>query len=394
MDTSKSSLTSMSNNYLSEDFWSGKESFFLFNPRLPAEDQERALRMKNFALSMSSHSEGHIHLLTSGTTSSQKLIALRKQSFLTAAASVNHRFQLDSKDRWLLTLPLFHVGGLAVFARAFLSKSEVIQMETWNPQDFLKRVQEMQITCASLVPTQIFDLIQLKVSAPKSLRLVFVGGGVLNEKFFEAALALGWPLVVSYGMTETAAMNAASEVGRNSLFPLDHVKMKSDADGVLKLKTSALFDFEVADTLGELQLKPAELDDDGYWTTSDRCEILPDGQLIVLGRAENQVKISGELVHVSRLQKKWNDLASESPWSFQTHLSFSSDERLENKIVLFHELLEDKEVREMSELVERYNASVAPFERIKHIQFVKALPRTDLGKVREGHLRKLHDDEE
>ena len=73
---------------------------------------------------------GVIWLKTSGTEMSQqgehKLVALKKEAILHAAKSVNEFFNLNKKDKWLNTLPHFHIGGIAIYARSYLSGSEVI----------------------------------------------------------------------------------------------------------------------------------------------------------------------------------------------------------------------------------------------------------------------------
>ena len=64
-----------------------------------------------------------VWLLSSGTQSVDeiKAIALSIEAILQSAKAVNKHLRATAKDRWLLTLPFYHIGGLSIFARAHLS---------------------------------------------------------------------------------------------------------------------------------------------------------------------------------------------------------------------------------------------------------------------------------
>jgi O-succinylbenzoic acid--CoA ligase len=102
--------------------WLSHESHVLLNPRMP--DAERQ-RLESFVVPL----PGHLWLATSGTTGSLKLTALSKRAMLASAAAVNRHLQSDADDVWLCVLPTFHVGGLGIYARAFLSGAQVVTAE-------------------------------------------------------------------------------------------------------------------------------------------------------------------------------------------------------------------------------------------------------------------------
>src|SRR6266571_4853844 len=105
---------------------------------MPAEERARLERVMP-AL------EGHVFVATSGTTGAMKLVALSKDAVLASARAVNERLEVRPNDVWCRVLPLFHVGGLGIRARAYLSRSRVIEME-WDPETFAK----CEATLASL----------------------------------------------------------------------------------------------------------------------------------------------------------------------------------------------------------------------------------------------------
>ncbi len=65
------------------------------------------------------------------------------------------------------------------------------------------------ITHCSLVPAMLAALVELG-PPPASLRVALVGGQGLNPALAQRAIAAGWPIQVSYGMTETASAVAVS----------------------------------------------------------------------------------------------------------------------------------------------------------------------------------------
>jgi len=66
------------------------------------------------------YDEPHVFILSSGTTSKKSIdsFAISKRALLENARSVNKRFGITNKDKWLASLSPFHIGGLSIFARA------------------------------------------------------------------------------------------------------------------------------------------------------------------------------------------------------------------------------------------------------------------------------------
>ena len=104
--------------------WTSDESHVLLNPRMPADEEAR---LRSLVIDL----PAHLWLATSGTTGALKLTALSKRAMLVSAAAVNRHLAADAQDVWCCVLPEFHVGGLGIFARAFLSGSGVISAQ-WD----------------------------------------------------------------------------------------------------------------------------------------------------------------------------------------------------------------------------------------------------------------------
>ena len=163
--------------------WHSKECLFLHNPKLPEEDKELLAKLQSELPDI----PGCIWILTSGTTTlnQYKWVALKKKAFLASAKAVNEHIAATDKDIWLNVLPTFHVGGLAVWARAYLSHASVVVCSgNWDPHKFIHKLEKNNITLTSLVPAQLYDLVYSELQCPPSVRVIFIGGGALSEELY------------------------------------------------------------------------------------------------------------------------------------------------------------------------------------------------------------------
>lgn len=348
----------------------------LLNPRLPRETLARF--QEAWAELVEPKFTRHVGITTSGSSGDSigKIILLSKDALEASARAVNERFASGPRDVWFKSLPSFHVGGLGILVRAHLSGAQVYEdrSEKWNAREFVEQVRAAKATLIPLVPTQVFDLVQASIQAPASVRAVIVGGGRFEESLRLRALDLGWPCLPSYGMTETCSQIAtAVSPDDPRLALLSHAEARTDADGRLTVKAASLLSAQIV-------FKPhAQLVDpkiDGWLVTEDRAQV-HDRILTIEGRTADFVKIAGEGVVVARLEEKLEQEKLASGFAKDAALLAAHDERLGAAIVL----LTTASATEAAPLVERFNAQVAPFERIRAVKHVGEVPRSPLGKL-------------
>ncbi|MBX2988569.1 MAG: AMP-binding protein [Bdellovibrionaceae bacterium] len=356
--------------------WFSEDNEILLNPRWPSSDRELLRAAARDVLDEQSL-RGHLVLSSSGTTAeswrSVKLIFLSKKAVLTAAESVVKRFAFNSRDVFARSLPDFHVSGLGTSARAFIAGGRLADEK------------DPGVTVLSMVPTQLHDAVTEKRRPPGSLRRVFIGGGILAPELEREARQRGWPLVVTYGMTETAAMIAVREEADASLgFEiLPHLQADVSADNHLRLRGGSLATGLAAlSESGEARWRPL-LDETAWFRTEDLAS-LRNGRLLIAGRGRDFVKIGGESVNVNRLREIFSQvLRNHQLPSIGFHLWARPSARLGHEIILV------SEGSAAADLAEDYNRRVLPFERIREMIAVTAIPRTELGKVREEELKKM-----
>ncbi len=350
--------------------------------------------------------QSHILLATSGSTAYSpteiKFVALKKSAILYSSEAVNEHLLCNNKDVILNPLPHFHIGGLSTYSRAYLSGAKLINIYSeklkWNPSYFVKEAELNKATITSLVPTQVFDIINAGLKSPKTLRAVVVGGGSLSYNLYEKALKLGWPLLPSYGMTECCSQIATASLGFkwDTAFPnlkiLNHLNVKTNKEGNICIAGNSLltgYIFVDNEKYKFIDIKTNFIEDPidtfKYIVTSD-VGVVNRNTLNIYGRKDDVVKIGGESVSLSRLDGILLDMKSELNIFEDIEVFAESDHRLENKVSLV--LLEKNKNNEYLKniIISEFNKRVFPFERIKNLYFVKSIPRTDLGKLKRVQL--------
>jgi O-succinylbenzoic acid--CoA ligase len=352
------------------------------------------------AVKLSSLDSPHLWICSSGSSSlGTNLIALSREALWASAIAVNKHLKVNSADRWLNVLPIFHVGGFGVIARALISQSEVIhdKEKKWDPLTFVNQIQSNRVTISSLVPTQVFDLVKESLKCPTSMRALVVGGGAISDSLLNDAVKLGWPLLKSYGMTECCSQVATSpivECGKVCGPPikLSHIDWIVNAYGNLAIRSPSLLSgyFQFNSDLSSVEWKDPRTN--GWYHTHDKVEIQND-ILTFNGRDDQVVKVKGELVNLQNLNQKWIELIRLNQIDPQSSLILDlPDSRAMNSIHLIVEVKVKKDLpvlmdKSIAKLVDKFNQQVLPFERITEIHCIDEIPRTSLSKVQMSVLR-------
>lgn len=463
----------------SDFFWSSWQSYLFLNPRMPTNEKQQIISLvERFYL------PGHIWIASSGSSQkpsdSVKVIALSKHAILQSAKAVNEFLGADRLS-WVQALPFFHVGGFSLYARAYLAQTQVImglktsmvnrseniaesliepqlQQEKmqvqavqysdsdlhyyWDPEFYFQTLTAMtnsdsdsvtkpsgKMVYSSLVPTQVYDLVKRGVKAPKCIRNIIVGGSALDLELLKQARQLGWPLSISYGMTEVASQIATSRADSEKLIVLNHIQLKNSDDGYLMVQSKSMMSgwAQWKDGSAQFYSQPQA----GWYTTSDFVEIVteeisdskneslrmassrhsvlqnqmmnkvtnrqdwpkPTPYLIPKGRGSDFVKIKGEGVNIANVEKQLFDFLSKQvflsnqesysalnaqDWSQKILLAVQMESRDGAELVL---LIQDLADLPWEQWLQSYNQQcLFPLNRIFKIKFVDQIPKTALGK--------------
>lgn len=211
-------------------------------------------------------------LFTSGSMGRPKIAVLSLANLVSSAIGSYNTIPLQPEDRWALTLPLFHVGGLGILFRSYLAKSTVLISSEWK-----------EATHLSLVPTQLYRLLKTPTEMPH-LKTILLGGAPLPD------LDTPWNVLPSYGMTETSSQIVTAHL----VHPYAEVKIAEDQE--IWVRGPVLFQGYYQNGKIELPLK------DGWFQTKDlgRWE---NGRFKVLGRKDNLFISGGENIQPEEIEE-------------------------------------------------------------------------------------------
>jgi len=350
---------------------------------------------------------GHVFVATSGTSrgvgAGLRWVALSRRALLASAEAVNRHLGARPGDTWAHALPLFHVGGLGILVRAWLSGARVEDAAggDWDPGRFHRRARASGATLTALVPAQLHDLVSAGLRAPASLRAAVIGGGRLDPELHLSARALGWPCLASYGLTETASQIATAPLAslEHSSCPralplLAHAEARVEDEGLISVRASSLLSCYVEIEDGQARRWDPR-GADGWFTTEDLGAMHARG-LEVRGRRTETVKVLGELVWLPRVEASAARWAAREPALARRRVDLAvaalPHARLGHELVLAIALDPGPQppVAALAESLRRFEEDTAlPFERVRRVAAVESIPRTPLGKCRRALLASL-----
>jgi O-succinylbenzoic acid--CoA ligase len=247
--------------------------------------------------------DGAVCIETSGSSGNRKIVPLTYGNLRASVHASRNRLGNSSSDRWLVCLPLNHVGGLTIVWRTFEAGGTALVA----PFDASgATIEHLRPTVASMVPTMVQRLLSNNPEALASIALVLVGGAALDRSVWDRCIRAGIHLVPTYGLTEAGSQVATADqdergvpLGRAAT-PLDgmevaivgpdHEPVGTDRLGLISIDGPAVFD-------GYLGEEPRR----GWFTTSDMGRLDADGNLHVEGRADDVIVSGGENVSLGRV---------------------------------------------------------------------------------------------
>lgn len=340
---------------------------------------------------------GHpwLWISSSGTTADSevppRILAHSRQSLLNSASSVCEFLQVDANDRWARILPLHHMAGLSLDVRAEVSGCKIIDgAPDWNPAKTAEWLTEEKATLVSVVPTQIYDWVKNHTSAPPSLRQVIVGADHLDEQLATEAKLLGWPIVASYGLTETASMIAcqktASSPTSSWLDLLPHAEVSLNNEGLFCIQASSLFSAELKWNENTNCYSFKSLEELGVsrtWDSEDFGEVI-DRKIKILGRRGDLVKILGSLVNLPELDQRLRALLKRQQITHLAAFVARKDARKGHQLELVVE--GSYNLKTETNIINLWNQNCLGLHRVEKISWVDVLPRTALGKLKRKEL--------
>jgi O-succinylbenzoic acid--CoA ligase len=337
-------------------------------------------------------------VFTSGTTGRPKGALLTFANQLWGAAASAYRLGTDPLDRWLVCMPLYHIGGIAIIFRCCLYGTAVILQSGFEPPAVIRALQSQHISLVSLVPTMLQKLLEehARALAASQLRCILLGGAAAPESLLARSLDLGLPVATTYGLTEATSQVATAlpaavrqkpgSVGK----PLMFTQVRIVGEDGQALGPGELGEIIVSGPtvmrgyFGE-PLATAETLVDGELHTADMGYVDPDGDLWIVQRRADLIVTGGENVYPAEVER----VLTGHPNIAEACVVGLEDETWGQRVAAAVVIQSGVEQLSEQELVGYCRDHLAGYKCPRQIRFVTALPRTTSGKVVRNRVKQL-----
>jgi long-chain acyl-CoA synthetase len=307
-----------------------------------------------------------------------------------------------SSEVFLVVIPLFHIYGMttSMNAAVYLAGAMVL-LPRFQPKEVLKAVEEYKVTIFCGVPTMYSVLVghpDVGKYNLSSIKFCISGAAPLSvevqRRFMKAS---GGVLVEGYGLSECSPVTHCNPLDKT----LRTVKVGSIGipwpDTEAKIADAKTGKDAKVGKVGELVVRgpqvmkgywnmPEETDvvlRDGWLYTGDVGRMDEDGYFWITDRKKDLIKYKGYSVYPRELE----DVLMEHQAVKECAVVGKADETAGEIPKAFIVLKEGATATE-KELMDFVKERVAPYKRVREIEFRKELPKTLLGKALRRELRK------
>ncbi|GIN84718.1 acid--CoA ligase [Heyndrickxia sporothermodurans] len=333
---------------------------------------------------------------TSGTTGKPKGAVLSQNNMFWNAINNMLAIDLTSNDRSIILLPLFHIGGIGLFAFPTLfSGGTIVIPGKFEPVKVLSMIEEHQITIVMGVPTihqALLNCPAFQTTNLQSVRWFYNGGAPCPYEIIKAFVDNGFLFGQGFGMTETSP----------SLF------MLTKEDAIRKMgsigKPVIYSEYKLIDTQGNV-VDPGEVGElvvrgpnvmkeywkrpeatneaikDGWLFTGDLAKVDGEGFLYIVGRRKEMIISGGENIYPLEVEQVISQLSDinevavvgvpDSKWG-EVPTAFAVKAKESNMT--------------QEDVLEHCKRLLAKYKIPKEIIFLEELPKNATGKIQKNHL--------
>jgi acyl-CoA synthetase (AMP-forming)/AMP-acid ligase II len=300
---------------------------------------------------------------------------------------------LGSDETIIGILPFYHIYGMVVIMSAALhAGGTIVTMPRFDLEQFLALLQDYAVTRAYVVPPIVLALAKHPLVDRydlSTLRHVMSGAAPLPEPVARACAArLGCMLRQGYGLTETSPVTHANP--RDREIRLTSVGMAVPNTEYRIVDLAARQDVAPGDT-GEVWIRGPQvmkgyhrnpqatrdmIDDDGWLHTGDLGYADADGYLYIVDRVKELIKYKGLQIAPAELEA----VVQGHPAVADAAVVPSPDEEA-GEVPVAYVVLKPGTTAGGDEIREFVAGHVAPYKRLRRVEFIEAIPKVPSGKI-------------
>ncbi|WP_306336798.1 class I adenylate-forming enzyme family protein [Streptomyces sp. KL118A] len=341
-----------------------------------------------------------LHQYTSGSTGEPKVAVHTQRNLVNGGDIYARSYGITEDDRILAAVPLLHSFGLvAGLVTALRAGAELVLLGRFTPARLLRALDQHACTVLVAAP-MAYDLTTRAAGAgsspprpPDALRLCLSSGAALPPAVAQRARErLGLDIQQVYGCTEAGVIAArrpedgsGADLGVGRPMPgvrLRIVDERGDEvqrgeEGALLVRTPAMF----LHYLGHPDATGRAFHD-GWYRTGDVARLGPEGHLHLVGRKDSFINVGGKKVNpveVEQVLLAHPSVAEAVVWGESAD---GAGERVRATVVVGAPL-------KATELTAHCRARLLPHQVPAAVDFVAALPKSSMGKVRRAAMPTL-----
>src|SRR5438477_3081871 len=324
-------------------------------------------------------------IYTSGTTGASKGAVLTHDNFLANTVNLLTTWQITSRDRFLLPLPLFHIHALGNGLHCWLvSGCRMRLLERFDRSTAIDEFKSFEPTLFFGVPTVYVRLLDTPPDVARAIgakmRLFVSGSAPLPAHVLEHFRDLfGHTILERYGMTETFMNISNPYIGERRAgtvgVPLPGVSVRIE-DGELLVRGPNVF----AGYWRRPDATSAAFTSDGFFRTGDLAAVSDDGYFTLLGRKSDLIISGGFNIYPREIEEL---LLEQEGVREAAVVGVADDVRGEVPVAF---IVGDFDAAELERICREQLAS---FKIPRCFTRIESIPRTALGKVQK-HLLLRH----
>ncbi len=354
---------------------------------------------------------------SSGTTGNPKGVMLTHRNLVANVAQIRPIQGLLPDDRILAVLPFFHIYGMTVLLNAALhARAQLVIMPSFDLTEFLFNITDRTCTHAFIAPPVAVALAKHPMVERydlSSLRGIMSGAAPLDEDLGQAVTQrLGTALVQGYGMSELSPVSHVTpfDGGREligSVAPLSSCgwTVPNSVSKIVDSETGAEIDppaSGLSDT-GELWFKGPNvmagylnnekatcetIDDDGFLHTGDLARVDSTGCVYIVDRLKELIKYKGYQVPPAELEAVLLTHPQIADAAVVGVRDPDSGEEVPKAFVVRQQSDAAGEALTESAVMEFVADNVAPYKKVRQVEFIDAIPKSASGKILRKDLRR------
>ncbi|KAL8589754.1 hypothetical protein ACOMHN_027262 [Nucella lapillus] len=329
---------------------------------------------------------------SSGTTGLPKGVMLSHRNVVANILQFRDLTQTTPEDRMLGLLPLFHIYGLTSVQFGSLdSGAELVTIPRFEPEMFLKAMQDRKITMLHAVPPVVLFLAKHPMVSDydlSAIRHAYSGAAPLGEALtLECQQRLHFPIYQGFGMTETSpVINLDAHPGHPGtiglLMPNTKAKLV-DVETGLPVKVGELGEYcmdgpqKMLGYLHNQQATDDMIDKDGWLHTGDLGYMREDGMVVIEDRLKELIKYKGFQVPPAELE----GLLLTHPAVQDVGVIGVPDPRA-GELPRAYVVLKPNTTASADDIVKFIEGKVNPTKRLRGgVEFLEEIPKTPSGKI-------------